>query len=304
MSIMAARRERKWGTADTTKVCKIFKASPLIQGTRVQELLPEDESQLLAMLESAGLRGPKVYTYVVCTNFECAAVFRGTTLNDQQCSECGAQRDNSHTAKYISIIDKLRCIYSCPPLAAAMQWHAQRTKPPVGHVHDVQDTAIWHRKVTQNAVMAADARSAVISIAADGIKLDANDPSSQQIWPVVAVLNNLPPSLRWIPGVAWVVCLPPPNCDNLRGLLKIVTSEFRSLYCKGHSLLDAATGQQFDCRATLLRCKADTRAFPHLDQTPQTPAQRGACNRCKLRGIPIPDKQYCADQPAGGACAT
>jgi hypothetical protein len=294
-SVAAARAQQKWGAESVKAILQLVKGLPFFTDD-VRDLLPSNESQLDSMLAAAGVKGPYVHTYVICTNPECGAVFRCEMKDATKCHHCGAARNSQHTARYISIIDHLEWLYSCPALAPLMTWHASRQAPLPGHLHDVQDTLLWDRRVRQDSIMAADSRSAVFGIAADGIKVDANNSSSAELWPLVTCLYNLPPDLRWVPGIALVSCLLPAGYSNLSGVLGILTDEVKYLYHSGHMITDASSGQQFDCRATVLRCKADTRGFPHLDQTPQAPALQDACNRCKAEGTTLPSKAYCDAQ--------
>ncbi len=103
-SVAAARTQQKWGAESVKATLQLVKGLPFITDD-VRDLLPSNESQLDSMLAAAGVKGPYVHTYVICTNPECGAVFRCRMKDASECQLCGAARNSQHTARYISIID-------------------------------------------------------------------------------------------------------------------------------------------------------------------------------------------------------
>ncbi len=355
--MMVLKRQRRWGTQDVNGVCQLLKTLPFL-GQEEQALMPDDEAQLEAMLAAAGFGGPTVYTYTLCTNHQCGAVFRCGTRDASHCQQCGTPRDNSHQLKYMSLREHVQRIFSCAPLAASMRWHADRPRPPQGHAHDIQDTPLWQRRVRNDPVVSADSRSIIIGVSADGVKMDPNNQLSAELWPVVGgargvrgagtclrapqprgtctprppappvpsrpaccqplpitsaaaalpppppqvvTFFNLPPALRWTPGLALVVALPPAGYSNLNGALGILVDEMESMRRAGVLIQDSSSSQPFDCRGAILLSMGDTRAIPHLELTPQVPAHKDSCNRCGVQGASIPGKEHCSTT-GGPAC--
>lgn len=218
LPLSAVCRANKWRKKDSDAVCALIKSLPRAS-ERVTQLLPANTDQLQSML--AGLHEHvAVYRYKMCSNPQCNKVLRNEMKDAEFCSFCNTPKSSSEQLMYISIIEHLQRIYSCEQLAEAMQWHNKRPQPAPGSLHDIYDQKIWQDRVLQDPNIASDPRNVVLGGSADGIKLNAFDNHSQELWPLVTFIYNPPPAMRCIPGLALLTGLPPVSSKTHAGDLQ------------------------------------------------------------------------------------
>ncbi len=267
-------------------MCHLLKIDSQLSDA-VKALMPATREQLHAMLYMDETDQVNMYEYKMCCNPQCNTLFRHEHANLPTCRICN-HPPAGEPVYYFSIIEHLERVFKTPILAKAMCHHVERDAPQDGGKHDLYDTAVWNDAVLQDEIICADARNAVLLFSADGIKLNKEDNHSPEFWPMIVTLCNLPPALRFLPGLSFMIGLPPTSAKTFTSVLEVLKDEVCYMYKHGHTMLDAHQGSHFHCRAMLLRSTADTRGFPKLDLTTQTPALEDSCSLCPERGFSMP----------------
>jgi hypothetical protein len=98
-----------------------------------------------------------------------------------------------------------------------------------------------------NCRMKADDRNIGIGLITDGVQ-PFKDDAKYGMWPVIATLYNLPPSIRYKLGVTHFFTIVPGRREkthklNLDHILDLVTDELKFLYDYGVWVEDARTKQ-------------------------------------------------------------
>ena len=273
--------------ADVTGELRNWRQSPAVE-EHVRILLPEDESQMLSMVDS--IIGLRRFTYDVCSTAKCHHVFRCDTASAQTCPRCARERSTSLKMYYFSLADTLRALYKSPQLARYLQFnykdHPERAMEEGGR-WDVFDTPCWKRTMGTDPYLSRDPRNIGLHLCTDGFQITKRK-DSPSIWPISMNLLNLPPWLRYKAAMTFMVSLLPKEITSIDACLQPLIDELRYLYYVGIELEDPTEQhrKEFNMRAGVVKVTADYRGFPKIYLLAQSPSVHG-CFYCQNKGIKI-----------------
>ena len=273
--------------ADVTGELRNWRQSPVVH-EHVRGLLPEDESQMLSMVDS--IIGINRFTYDVCATKKCHHVFRCETTDAHICPRCGEERSTSLKMYYFSLIDTLRALYKSPQLARYLQFnykdHPERVMEEGGR-WDVFDTPCWKRTMGTDPYLSRDPRNIGLHLCTDGFQITKRK-DSPSIWPISINFLNLPPWLRYKAAMTFMVTLLPKEITSIDTCFQPLIDELRYLYYVGLELEDPTEHQckAFNMRAGVVKVTADYRGLPKIYLLGQSPSVHG-CFYCKNMGLKI-----------------
>ncbi|KAH9302853.1 hypothetical protein KI387_014436, partial [Taxus chinensis] len=183
-----------WSDTSFTALLRFLADKLLPEGNR----LPRSYREVKNSLSDLGM---DYKVYHACPN-DCM-LFYQENENKENCHVCGESRyEHQGVVKSIKVprkvlrhfplIPQLKHVFQCKDIGNLMDWHSYN-KSIDGTMRIVADGKAWKEIDEQWPDFASEPRNARISIAMDGFNPYSIQSSMYSIWPIVAVVNNLPP---------------------------------------------------------------------------------------------------------------
>ncbi len=190
------------------------------------------------------------------------------------------------------IVPRMRAMFSSAATSNDMRYHHQRyTETQEARaagddveLWDIPDGQVYDRAVRNNPGFFADPRNGVLSLAVDGTGILGK--RNNNIWVVTAQFINLHPLQRHLRQNVMVLAVmrgpgtngPPKMIDTF---LQPIYAQIARLQQDGVLLFDAATGERFRWRCTLLHFTGDQEAAVAVNGMLGYKGFRG-CRRCYI----------------------
>jgi hypothetical protein len=217
------------------------------------------------------LSGFKPRDYDCCV--ETCVCFSGPLANLTACPECNAPRKNAagapqNTFSYLSAIEQLRALYSCPETAEKMLYR-HRYKPDNSIMEDIMDGDRYNKMRRTHVTIDGtkqpykffeDEREIALGLSADGMCPFKRRKKS--CWPLILINYNLPPEERnLLSNLICVGVIPGPKSPkNLSSFLWPLIEELLEL-AAGTPCIDTRNGVIFALRAHLIAIFGDIPAI-------------------------------------------
>ncbi|XP_022039410.1 uncharacterized protein LOC110942026 [Helianthus annuus] len=152
---------------------------------------------------------------------------------------------------YFPIIPRLKRLFQAKSIAKDLLWHATSSKKP-GVLRHPSDSPAWQAIDNQFPEIADDPRNLRLGISTDGVDVNRGN-RNHSVWPVLAVIYNLPPWLcmkrRFIMLSVLISGTPGNDIDVF---LDPLIDDLQLLFEEGVETYDAYAQEKFILRAVVL----------------------------------------------------
>ena len=231
-----------------------------------------------------------LFLLICCIEMQIGCLAFTTKYKDMDiCPSCQSPRRDSNGKsrqfRYIPLKHRIRLMYANRSMAEIL--HTYRAT--LRNIEQDQISDVWQGEVMQSDHMRRlfegnrdNERAITLQFALDGVQVDALQ--SNEVWPLICLNLNLPPSLRFCEdNILPLGITPGPNDPvDIDSFISPMVDELQQL-SEDVQCYDAYINETFTLRVYIVICTGDTPAIAKL-LSMKTSTAKHCCRFCHIKG--------------------